>query len=249
MALLLFTFAGGVVALLLCVKFLHHKKTTDILTGRDRFDVNRVFFGAAVWGLLTLVLLGAQYGFGDTSHLVFQFQPFNFIMMCIVILIFIPFQVAFEEFIFRGYLMQGCILLFKYRWVALLLTGLAFGLLHGTNPEVDRFGFWVAMPQYILMGLLLGLVAIWDDGLELALGLHLANNVISSLVVTHDASALQTHALFKDMAPTASHTDTVVMLVCGIIFLWICNRKYKFFSKINLWGKVERESIKWEVIE
>ncbi len=249
LALLLLTFAGGVVALLLCVKFLHHKKTTDILTGRDRFDVKRVFFGAATWGLLTLVLLGAQYGFGDTSHLVFQFQPFNFIMMCIVILIFIPFQVAFEEFIFRGYLMQGCILLFKYRWVALLLTGLAFGLLHGTNPEVDRFGFWVAMPQYILMGLLLGLVAIWDDGLELALGLHLANNVISSLVVTHDASALQTHALFKDMAPTASHTDTVVMLVCGIIFLLICNRKYKFFSKINLWGKVERESIKWEVIE
>ena len=33
LALLLFTFAGGVVALLLCVKFLHHKKTTDILTG------------------------------------------------------------------------------------------------------------------------------------------------------------------------------------------------------------------------
>jgi len=45
------------------------------------------------------------------------------------------------------------------------------------------------------------------------------------------------------MAPTASHMDTVVMLACGIIFLWICNRKYKFFSKINLWGKVEREVI------
>ena len=226
LALMLFTFAGGVIALLLCVKYFHHKKPTDILTGRNRFDVKRVFFGAAIWGILTIVLLGAQYGFGDTSNLVFQFQPFNFIMMCIVILIFIPFQVAFEEFIFRGYLMQGSI-----------------GLLHGSNPEVDRFGFWVAMPQYILMGLLLGLVAIWDDGLELALGLHLANNVISSLVVTHDASALQTHALFKDMAPTASHMDTVVMLVCGVIFLWVCNRKYKFFSKGNLWGKVEREVV------
>ena len=243
LALMLFTFAGGVIALLLCVKYFHHKKPTDILTGRNRFDVKRVFFGAAIWGILTIVLLGAQYGFGDTSNLVFQFQPFNFIMMCIVILIFIPFQVAFEEFIFRGYLMQGSILLFKYRWVALLLPGFAFGLLHGSNPEVDRFGFWVAMPQYILMGLLLGLVAIWDDGLELALGLHLANNVISSLVVTHDASALQTHALFKDMAPTASHMDTVVMLICGVIFLWVCNRKYKFFSKVNLWGKVEREVV------
>ena len=63
------------------------------------------------------------------------------------------------------------------------------------------------------------------------------------IVVTHDASALQTHALFKDMAPQASHMDTVVMLVCGIIFIWVCNRKYKFFSKINLWGKVEREVV------
>jgi len=243
LALMLSTFAGGVFALLLCVKYFHHKKPTDILTGRDHFDIKRVFFGATIWGILTIVLLGVQYGFGNTSNLVFQFQPYNFIMMCIVILIFIPFQVAFEEFIFRGYLMQGCILLFKYRWVALLLTGFAFGLLHGANPEVERFGFWVAMPQYILMGVLLGLIAIWDDGLELALGLHLANNVISSLAITHDASALQTHALFKDMSPTASHIDTVVMLVCGIIFLWACNRKYKFFSKINLWGKVEQEIV------
>ena len=31
LALMLFTFAGGVVALLLCVKYFHHKKPTDIL--------------------------------------------------------------------------------------------------------------------------------------------------------------------------------------------------------------------------
>ena len=49
LALMLFTFAGGVIALLLCVKYFHHKKPTDILTGRNRFDVKRVFFGAAIW--------------------------------------------------------------------------------------------------------------------------------------------------------------------------------------------------------
>ena len=240
LALMLFTFTAGVIALLFCVKWLHHKQPLDILTGRNRFDIKRTLFGALIWGILSFVLLGAQYGFGDTSNLVFQFEPFNFFMMCIVILIFIPFQVAFEEFIFRGYLMQGSVLLFKYRWVALLITGCIFGLLHASNPEVERFGFWVAMPQYILMGLILGFVAIMDDGLELALGLHLSNNVISSIVVTHESSALQTHALFRDINPQASHMDTFVMLACGIIFIWVCNRKYKFLSKINLWGKVEQ---------
>ncbi len=240
LALMLFTFTAGVIALLFCVKWLHHKQPLDILTGRNRFDIKRTLFGALIWGILSFVLLGAQYGFGDTSNLVFQFEPFNFFMMCIVILIFIPFQVAFEEFIFRGYLMQGSVLLFKYRWVALLITGCIFGLLHASNPEVERFGFWIAMPQYILMGLILGFVAIMDDGLELALGLHLSNNVISSIVVTHESSALQTHALFRDINPQASHMDTLVMLACGIIFIWVCNRKYKFLSKINLWGKVEQ---------
>ena len=52
LALMLFTFAGGVIALLLCVKYFHHKKPTDILTGRNRFDMKRVFFGAAIWGPL-----------------------------------------------------------------------------------------------------------------------------------------------------------------------------------------------------
>lgn len=241
LALVLLTFVGGLFTLLFCVKRIHQKQPLDILTGRNRFDVKRTLFGAATWSVLTLVLLGAQYGFGDTSNLVFQFEPFNFLMMCIVIFSLIPFQVAFEEFVFRGYLMQGSILLFKYRWVALLLTGFSFGLLHGFNPEIEHFGFWMVMPQYILMGLLLGFVAIMDDGIELALGLHLSNNIISSLVVTNEASALQTHALFRDIAPQASHVDTLVMLVCGILFVWVCNRKYKFISKINLWGTVEKQ--------
>lgn len=91
LALMLFTFTAGVIALLFCVKWLHHKQPLDILTGRNRFDIKRTLFGALIWGILSFVLLGAQYGFGDTSNLVFQFEPFNFFMMCIVILIFIPF--------------------------------------------------------------------------------------------------------------------------------------------------------------
>ena len=37
------------------------------------------------------------------------------------------------------------------------------------------------------MGLVLGTAAVLDDGVELAFGLHLANNLLSSIVVTHEA--------------------------------------------------------------
>ena len=152
------------------------------------------------------------------------------------------FQTSFEELLFRGYLMQWSALLFKYRWVAVVITGVLFGILHGANPEVEEFGMWVALPQYILMGLILGFVAVKDDGMELSLGLHMANNIIAAITITSDSSTLQTHALFKDLHPTASHFDTLTMLVAGVIFIWICNRKYHFWGKICLWKKIQKES-------
>ena len=142
-----------------------------------------------------------------------------------------PFQTSFEELTFRGYLMQGSYLLFNNKWAALVLTSVIFGLMHSANPEVEAFGAWVALPQYIIMGFLLGYVAIKDNGMELSLGIHVANNILSAITFTSDSSTLQTHALFRDLAPSSSWMDSVVILIAALVFVWICNRKYKFMTK------------------
>lgn len=240
LALLLFTYTAGFWALVFCIKGLHGKTVTDVSTGRNKFDWKRCLYGGIIWVILSLITLAIQFLSGDASSLVFQFEPLKFFVMLLIILIFIPFQVGWEELLFRGYLMQGFARLFKYRWVPLLLTGIIFGLLHVANPEVEEFGFWVSMPQYIIMGLLLSYVAIKDDGMELALGLHLANNILSSVLVTHHASALQTHALFIETAPTSSHMDSIVMFITAVLFVLICNHRYHFLSKNNLMEKIKR---------
>lgn len=238
LALTLLAFAVGVFVLLFCVVKIHRKQWTDTLTGRNRLDWGRVGFGAAIWGILSIAFLFFQYGLGESSHIEWQFQLGPFLGMCVVLIIFMPFQVGFEEWVFRGYLMQGCALLFKRGWAAILVTGAIFGLMHWANPEVQEFGFWVAMPQYIIMGLVLSTIAVLDDGVELAFGLHLANNFLSSIIVSHDASALQTHALFRDLQPQISIWDGVVMLICGLVFLWACNQKYHFLGKVNVWKRI-----------
>ena len=44
-----------------------------------------------------------------------------------------------------------------------------------------------------------------DEGLELALGFHAANNLFTALLVTADWTAFQTHSVLKDMSdPTRS---------------------------------------------
>lgn len=239
LALTLFSFTVGFFALLLCVRYIHQKTYISIVTARRKIDWKRFFFGAGIWGALTLITFIVQYATTDSSEIQFQFEPMRFLGLLAVSLVLFPFQTSFEELLFRGYLMQWVALLFKYRWVAVLITGLLFGAMHGANPEVGAYGMWVAMPQYILMGLILGYVAVKDDGMEISLGLHLANNILAALTFTSDASALQTSALFKDLNPTASHWDTLMLLVAGVLFIWICNRKYRFAGKIDLWKKIE----------
>lgn len=243
LALTLLSFVVGFFAIFFCVQFVHRKKSTDIVTARKRVDWGRVFFGAAIWGILSLTTLAVPFLFGDTSDIVFQFDPLNFFILVMISLLLFPFQTSFEELLFRGYLMQWTALLFRYRWAAVVVTGVLFGLLHGANPEVEEFGVWIALPQYILMGLILGFVAVKDDGMELSLGLHVSNNILAAIMFTSDSSTLQTHALFKDLHPTASWLDTGMMLVAGIIFIWLCNRRYHFMDKVNLWDKIEESPV------
>lgn len=241
LALTLLSFVVGFFAIFFCVKYIHRKKASDIVTGRDRVDWGRIFFGAGIWGILSILTFAVPFILGDAEDMVFQFEPSKFFVMLLISLLLFPFQTSFEELMFRGYLMQWSVVLFKYRWVAVLLTGVVFGAMHGANPEVEEFGVWIALPQYILMGLLLGYVAVKDNGMELSLGIHAANNILSAITFTSASSTLQTHALFRDLNPSASWMDTVVLLVAGILFVWICNRKYRFMGKVDLWCKAGDE--------
>lgn len=239
LALALLTFVGGFFALFFCVKKIHHKNYLDIVTGRKRFDWKRFFFGITVWGILTLITLSLTILFSKNNEIVFQFDPVNFIILVLISLLLLPFQTAFEELAFRGYLTQGFYLLFRSKWVSFIIVAVLFALMHLSNPEVKTFGLAVALPQYLIMGFILGFVALQDDGLELAIGLHTINNFLAAVTFTSDASALRTHALFKDLNPSAGYMDSVILLVAGLLFIWICNRKYHFL-KGNLFSTSQK---------
>ena len=239
LALTLLSFVAGFFAIFHCVKHIHHRNALSIITSRQKTDWGRIFFAAGVWGVLAVAMLLVPVFIREASNIVFQFDPLNFFILVVISLLLFPFQTSFEELLFRGYLMQWAARLLQYRWAAVLLTGVLFGVMHLANPEIKEFGIGVALPQYILMGILLGYVAVKDDGLELALGLHAANNILAAITLTSESSSLQTHALFRDLHPAASWTDTLVMLVAGVVFIWICNRKYRFMHKIRLSEKIQ----------
>jgi hypothetical protein len=105
---------------------------------------------------------------------------------------------------------------------------------------VKEYGFFTMMPQYILFGLLFGITTILDDGNEIALGAHAANNIFLSIMVTHSSSVIQTPALYKQ------HTiypwiDFWGLVISAIIFLIIMRMIYNWNDITILWQKVRGE--------
>lgn len=144
-----------------------------------------------------------------------------------------------EEVLFRGYLMQGFGTWFKKGFVALILTSVIFGLLHGANPEVEKLG-WITMVYYIGTGLLLGIFVLMDEGIELSLGFHAANNILAAILVTANWAAFQTEALFIDISePSVDFEFFLPVLVLYPIIIYVFAQKYGWSNwKGKLFGTI-----------
>ena len=140
----------------------------------------------------------------------------------------IPIQTSVEELIFRGYLMQGFGKLFKNRWLPLLFTSMIFGMLHLWNPEIDKLGIHLIW-YYIGTGLFLGIITLMDDGIELALGFHAANNLVTALLVTASWTAFQTESLLIDNSEPSLGKELILTLALIYPLLaFIFAKKYKW---------------------
>tara|TARA_R110000850_G_C9996309_1_gene468370 strand:- start:101264 stop:102235 length:972 start_codon:yes stop_codon:yes gene_type:complete len=238
--LMLLSFAVGLFALLFVIKLLHKQPLVEATTARKKIDWGRFWFGFGLIAVTVTALTALDYYFNPESYVV-QFDPVPFMILAVIVIIFIPLQTSMEEYLFRGYLMQGIGVLARNKWLPLVLTSVVFGLLHIANPEVEKLGN-ILMVYYIGTGLFLGIVTLMDDGLELALGFHAANNMVAALLVTADWTVFQTHSILKDISePSAGFDILLPVLIVYPIFLFIMARKYGWKNwNEKLFGRVEK---------
>lgn len=225
--LLLLSFALGLAALFLINRALHSQSVRDITTGRPKIDWGRIWFAFGLWAAISIISTVVAY-FLFPEDFVVTFDLVPFLVLAVIGIIMIPLQTSAEEFIFRGYLMQGFANLARNKWFPLLMTSVIFGTMHILNPEVDKLGY-IIMVYYIGTGLFLGIISLMDDGIELALGFHAANNLIGALLVTADWTAFKTPSVLKDISePTAGYDIIFPVLIIYPILLFIFSKKYKW---------------------
>ena len=71
-----------------------------------------------------------------------------------------------------------------------------FALMHIGNPENEKFGYVLMFFFYFGTALILGVIAVLDEGIEQTIGIHIATNMYGALFVNFNDAALKTDSLF-----------------------------------------------------
>ncbi len=202
----------------LTVRLLHSRPLRSVVTAANSINWQRIGIGFMIWASLLLVgTLFEYFIWPETFTLTFNLQVF--IPFALLALLLTPIQTTAEELFFRGYLVQAGSLISR-NWVFLsIFSGILFALPHFSNPEVASNTF-VVLLSFFVLGAFLAWISLKDGSIELAIGVHAANNLMAGLIVTFPDSVLPTPAIL-----TTSHFEPVFSLVAELImcaiFYWL----------------------------
>lgn len=241
--LIMLSFVFAIIGIYLVITHFHKQTFLSLTTSRKKVDWNRILFSFSLWTFFTLVSTVIMYYY-KPENFVINFKPIPFLILAIIAIVMIPIQTSTEEYVFRGYLMQGFGNLSLNKWFPLVMTSIIFGGMHLFNPEVSKMGY-IIMIYYIGTGFLLGVMTLMDEGMELSLGFHASNNLIGALLVTADWSVFQTHSILKDISEPSAGFDVILpVIIVYPILLFIFSKKYKWTNwNEKLTGIIENPNI------
>lgn len=136
--LLLLSFAIGFVGLKLAVKYLHQISLMTITTTRKKVDWGRILLGFGLIAVFSSVSILIDYQ-SNPENYVWNFKPMPLLILCLIAIVMVPIQTSLEEYLFRGYLMQGFGMGTRHEYfsVGLIVTILITLILFGANYRYD----------------------------------------------------------------------------------------------------------------
>jgi len=194
----------------LTVRLIHGRSLSSLVTAKRSISWRRMGVGFIVWALLLGVGTLVEYLVSPESFTV-TFDASIFIPFAILAILITPMQTTAEELFFRGYLAQAGSLISR-NWIFLSIwSGVLFALPHITNPEVAT-NMGVVLLTFFVLGAFLAWISLKDGTIELAIGVHAANNLMAGLLVTFPESVLPTPAIL-----TTTHFEPVFSLIAELI--------------------------------
>ena len=209
-------------ATLLAARWIQRRRagTLSSVTGRLRrrwlLVCLPVAFGAIASslgaGFTLATVTGTDVGLGDPLA-----GWGSFLASMLVLLLVVPPQAAAEEYLTRGWLLQGIGAWFRRPWVPIMVQAVVFAALHGWGTP---WGF----ADLLVFGVVAGYLTVRTGGLEAAIALHVMNNLVSSVIAAayNDLGLDQTAA---DMPWQFAVMDLPALLAYTGTILWLARRR------------------------
>ncbi|MBN8850923.1 MAG: hypothetical protein BGO55_29515 [Sphingobacteriales bacterium 50-39] len=227
--MVLLEFAVSLITVWLFRTYIDRKSITSLglqLSGFTQESIIGFFTGPALMGLLALLLMIT----GRLQWVDIIFDPSTlFISLGMVVLI------AFsEELVFRGYVLSNLLDSFSNKWVALLLSALAFAIFHFSGPDLTPLAF----ANLFLAGILLGVNYIYTRNLWFSFFLHLSWNFFLGPILGSHVSGLNMPTLLVteikgdwlvtggDFGIEGSVINTALSLIAILVLALAFERKY-----------------------
>jgi len=223
-SLFLLTFPVGCLGLYFMQKVIHQRSVMSLHNALSKLRWGWMIEGFVLSWLVigVFMFLGSKLGLVDIR---LNFNAQVFFGFALASLVFIPLQAGTEEVVFRGYFNQALTHLTKNKWVAFIVTSLAFMAMHLSNPEaLDGAAAGtlpIVMSGYFFFGFAMCLLVWLDDGIETAIGVHAGNNCFAAIVVNYEGSVLPTPSIFMAVPDAVSDAiSTIIILAIIVAIMW-----------------------------
>jgi membrane protease YdiL (CAAX protease family) len=200
------------IGIFLAIRFIHQRPFRTLITPARFIAWGRFFQGFAVWFVLS-GLMSLVEAFLHPGRYVWTLDLGRYLPFAFLALVLIPIQTSAEELFFRGYILQGVGLRLHNIWILSAISGFLFMVPHLVNPEA-RVNYGLMGFYYFFIGAVMAYVSLQDGRLELALGLHAANNLFTALLANYTVTVMPTPSLF-----TVNTLDAVYSVSAAVIGL------------------------------
>lgn len=211
-------------------KYLHKRQFITLITSRKKVGWMRFWLGFSIWGLLSMLVFSFSV-ISSPEDYQWNFSLIPFLKLFVVSVVFMSVKAFYITVLMKGYVLQGATYFLKKPWLSLLVVVALFSFFMYKNQseQVGLMGNHILV-HFIATSILLGVITILDDGLEIVLGMTLANDLISELFITSRSYAVHTDSiLIQESSP-----DIMYMIYVTVFFMYpMC---FYLLNKVYKWG-------------
>lgn len=168
----------SIICLFVILKLVHQRRLSTVFSAEGKIRFGRLLLAVVVCSSLLLALY--LYVQPTNSEIIdtIKFKKWSLLPM---VVLFITIQSAKEEFIYRGYLLQGFYFFTHKKSLAILFTSLIFASMHFqffVPVSSDDLGRYTSL---FVHGIIYALITIKNQRIEWAIGSHAAWNIVQMM--------------------------------------------------------------------